>query len=112
MFETCILEVTGSEGNISISHIAVSPNTSRVAIGGGKHVSLWRKQPATKANMEIVWAQQTVLDNPRAGGMILELPVDVTSVSFDDDWNVLVAFRHHGIQWVPFIMTRYSRLIN
>lgn len=62
--------------------------------------------------MEIVWAQQTVLDNPRAGGMILELPVDVTSVSFDDDWNVLVAFRHHGIQWVPFIMTRYSRLIN
>ncbi|KAF4579448.1 hypothetical protein EYR36_001260 [Pleurotus pulmonarius] len=98
VFETCILEVTGSEGNnISISHIAVSPNTSRVAIGGGNHVSLWRKQPATKANMEIVWAQQTILDNPRAGGMILELPVDVTSVSFDDDWNVLVAFRHHGI---------------
>lgn len=69
-----------------------------LAIGGGSHVSLWSKRPAKKENMDIVWEKRMVLENPRAGGMVMEPLADVTSVSFDDDRNVLVAFRHHGIQ--------------
>ncbi|KAF7424843.1 hypothetical protein PC9H_010154 [Pleurotus ostreatus] len=83
-------------GRISISYLAISPDGSQLALGGGSHVSLWQKQDPDAVH--VVWGHQNTLPKPRLGGMVLESPVDVTSLHFLGEEKVVATYRSHGMQ--------------